>query len=85
MKEMKYIVTYSDMTGEELFIFPKSINHVDFYESVSRTKFYPPDSLDWMRPYRKIVSAGFTDGKTCYGRSQSLGVSSRKEDSQLLE
>ena len=84
MKEMKYIVMHSDVTGEELFIFPKSINHVDFFESVYRTKFYPSDSLDWIRPFQKIISAGFTDGKTCYGRSQSLGISSRKEDSDLL-
>lgn len=82
MSEMKYVVVESKEQGEQMFIFPKNINHNDFYDVLSYIKI--GDNHNWTRPYRGIVSSGFTDGKTCYGRSESLQVDSRPEDTALL-
>ncbi len=79
MIEMKYIIVDSDEYGEEIFIFPKNINHDYFYECVSDIK---PANGDWV--YREVVSAGFTDGVKCYGRSESLDVGSREIDTNIL-
>ena len=55
---MKYVVVSSEH-GEELFLFPKSINHDEFAEVLSYIK--QGDSRNWKRSYRKPISAGFTD------------------------
>lgn len=82
MLEMKYVVVDSFECGEQLFIFPKSVNHDQFAEVLSYIK--EGTDRNWERIYRKVVSGGFTDGKTCYGRSESLNVNSRPEDTKLL-
>lgn len=89
MKEMKYIVTQreTELTNvniEEIFIFPKSVNHDCFAEVAGRIK--DQTYGNWHRVYREVISAGFTDGVKCYGESESLGIKSRKdEDTQLLK
>lgn len=83
MREMKYVVVFSEEQGEQLFIFPKNINHDDFAETLSYIK--TGDRGNWQRIFRTPISAGFTDGSTCYGHSESLNISSRKQDTSLLQ
>jgi len=82
MLEMKYVVVDSDECGEQLFVFPKSIDHDRFNEVLSDIRH--GGDRNWERIYREPVSAGFTDGKTCYGRSETLGLDSRPQDTALL-
>ena len=83
MYEMKYIVVSSKEQGEQLFVFPKNINHDYFAEVVSYIKI--GDRFNWERVFRQPISAGFTDGSTCYGQIETLQLSSRKEDTILLK
>ena len=82
MREMKYIVTRNKEGKAEIFVFPKSVNHDCMAEVLGfiKNKTYG----NWERGFRKPVSAGFTDGKTCYGESLSLGIESRPQDTELL-
>ena len=81
LTEMKYVVV--DAEGDEqLFIFPKTIDHDRFADVLNFIKV--GHDRDWKRIYRKPISAGFTDGVTCYGRSESLHLESRKQDTLLL-
>lgn len=83
MKEMKYVVVLSE-GKEQIFLFSPEINHNDFAEVLNYLKVHD-DKGHWFRTPRKLVSAGFTDGNTCYGRSETLNLNSRpKEDSALL-
>jgi hypothetical protein len=84
--EMKYVVVSSEEQGEQLFIFPKNINHDSFAEVLSNIRFYKNGNLrDWKRIYREPISAGFTDGVKCYGKSESLNLNSRPEDTEILK
>lgn len=83
MKEMKYVVVNSDEFGDQLFLFPESVNHNDFAEVLSNIKH--GSYRNWNRIYREPVSAGFSDGVICYGRSESLNLDSRKIDTVLLQ
>jgi len=82
MKEFKYVVVQPEGGQEQIFIFPKSVNHDDFADIVSNIK--EGDGRNWTRPYRKPISAGFTDGERCYGHSETLGLESRQVDTALL-
>lgn len=82
MREMKYIVTRNEEGKEEIFVFPKSVNHDCMAEVLGFIKNQTYGN--WERVFRKPVSAGFTDGKTCYGESFSLGIESRPQDTELL-
>ena len=83
MREMKYVVTKTQNGPEQIFIFEKGIDHDRFYEVLSYIK---EGDRDWKREFRKLISAGFTDGKICWGRSESLNKDSRpKEDTILLQ
>ncbi|WP_391557178.1 hypothetical protein [Robertmurraya sp.] len=80
---MKYIVTLDENDIEEIFIFPKSVNHDVFANSVGRMKNQSHGS--WVRITRDPIAAGFTDGTTCWGRSKTLGIDSRPdEDARLI-
>lgn len=72
--EYKYIVLQNGCV-DRLFIFPKIFAHSEFYRQVS--------VLSENKGFR-LVSAGFTDMKKCYGESLTLGVKSRVEDNILL-
>ncbi len=82
MQEMKYVVVKSEEQGEQLFVFPTNVNHDTFAEILSYIKF--GDGYNWERIYREPISAGFTDGSKCYGSSETLNLSSRPADTQLL-
>lgn len=73
-KPMKYIVSDDEDNGKEIFIFEKTINHDCMYEVLNSGR----DS------FRTKVSAGFTDLKTCYGRSETLNLESNLEDIHLI-
>lgn len=80
--EMKYVVVQSSEEGQQMFIFPKNIDHDRFTEVLSFIK--TGSSENWKRLLRRVVSAGFTDGKTCYGNSESLGLRADPRDTELL-
>lgn len=84
MREMKYIVTRNleKESKEEIFIFPKSVDHDCMAEVLEHIK--NKSWGNWFREPRLPVSAGFTDGKTCYGRSESLNLNSRPQDTEFL-
>lgn len=82
---MKYICTINDDGREEIFTFPKDVDHDAFYEVASRIKNHTWGN--WHRVQREIISAGFVDmNLNCGGRSESLKVDSRgAQDTELLE
>ena len=82
MNEMKYVVVESKEQGKQMFIFRKNINHDEFVEVLSYIKVGTPQK--WNRAYREPISAGFTDGNTCYGNSESLNLVSAKTDTALM-
>ena len=84
MREMKYVVTKTKDGPEQIFIFEKGIEHNRFYEVLNYIK--KGHDRAWRREFRELISAGFTDGKICWGRSESLNKNSRpKEDTILLQ
>jgi hypothetical protein len=83
MMTMKYIVTEDEEGTEEIFIFPKKINHDCMMEMLARIKDQTHGS--WNRVRRMPIAAGFTDCVTCWGRSETLGLDSRKDkDAKLI-
>lgn len=84
MGEMKYVVVRSDKQGEQLFIFPKNVDHDRFAEALCVIRH--GHDRDWRRIYREPVSAGFTDGVDCYGESETLKLKARPaRDKELLQ
>lgn len=82
---MKYVVTRDESGKDEIFIFPKQINHDDFAEVLSYIKQYTGPRY-WERQHRQPIAAGFYDGKRCYGRSETLDLDSRgRLDEMLIE
>lgn len=82
---MKYVVTKDEHGKEEIFIFPKHINHDHFAEVLHGIRTDVPGTWnDWERMYRKPIAAGFTDGKTCTGRSETLNLDSRGRLDEML-
>ena len=75
--EMKYVVFASTELGEQLVVFPCSINHNAMAEAVQGIRHGP--AHDRQRVRAVPVAAGFTDGLNCYGRSESLNLDSRRE------
>ncbi len=83
MREMKYVVTKTKEGPEQIFIFEKGIDHNRFYDVLGYIK--EGHDRSWRRESRELISAGFTNGKTCWGKSESLNKGSRpKEDTALL-
>lgn len=79
--EMKYITTKDSKDLVRIFIFSKSINHDCFFQVVN--DFLGEDV--GMDNYMRRRSAGFTDFKTCYGRSETLNLDHHSEDTNLLQ
>jgi hypothetical protein len=83
---MKYIVTRLD--GKELmFVFPRTINHDRFYESLAALRV--GSDHNWRRHVlgcpSDLISAGFVSNGKCYGRSETLQCDSRGDvDTALL-
>lgn len=79
---MKYIVTEHEDLGKEIFIFPNSVNHHVMMDNISHMKNQTRGS--WKRIVRTPVSAGFVVNGECTGKSESLHLSSKPEDTELL-
>jgi len=84
---MKYVCFINeDANIEEIFLFPKVVHHDCFSEDIDfmRNQSYG----DWNRIARRPVSAGFVrfvGGKVvCFGRSETLKLSSRPIDTEIL-
>lgn len=73
--EMKYVCTIDEENKKEIFFFEKHINHDWFYEVVRH--------MD--DQFRKRSSAGFTNGISCYGRSETLNLDSNPQDFELTK
>jgi hypothetical protein len=75
---MKYIVVKMQDGSEGIFTFPREIDHDHYHESLAAIRF---GGRDWKRHVlgrpSDLVSAGFIDNGSCYGRSETLGVASR--------
>ena len=82
---MKYIVTKSETEKLEIFIFPERYHHSDMAGMVCNLKsFVNGNPNNWERHYKEPVSAGFTDGKKCSGRSETLNLDSRGRLDEML-
>lgn len=80
---MKYIVMEDEDGKEEIFIFPKSVNHDCMAEALGRIKNQTWGS--WVRVWRNPVSAGFVSDGVCSGYSETLNLKSRgDQDSKLI-
>lgn len=82
---MKYVVISCD--GEEMiFTFPKKINHDCMFEAI--TQIRSDTGRNWKKEMYSCrpISAGFiSEGGSCYGYSESLGIGFRKDvDDALL-
>lgn len=58
------------------------MNHDNFAEILSHIK--TGTSRDWARMRRTPIAAGFTDGKHCTGRSETLNLDSRGRLDEML-
>lgn len=82
---MKYICTANHSEGEkeEIFVFPKSIDHDCMAEALEGVRNQTHGN--WERELRIPVSAGFVrPNGDCYGQSETLGLEARQQDSLLL-
>lgn len=81
---MKYICTSDSDGKEEIFIFPKTVDHDAMAEVLGHIKNHTHGN--WERIMRTPVSAGFvTPGGQCLGGSITLNLRSRPEDTELLD
>lgn len=85
MKTFKYIVTENEDGIEEIFIFPKAIDHDAFYENalLIDNSLYPDQ-------FRFVTGAGFIDihsdgSYRLYGRSETLNKDSCDNDRIVFE
>ena len=77
--KFKYISTINANQVEQIFIFSKFVDHDCMYEAILNFE----DNVD--SRFRTLVGAGFTDFKTCFGRSETLNLDSRETlDTNLL-
>ena len=86
MIEFKYIIAENQESDEgetRIFIFEKGISH-DKFGLTLQMGIRNEGWTNWKRESWYPISAGFTDGKTCYGRSESLNLDSRPEDTAYL-
>jgi hypothetical protein len=82
---MKYIVAVVD-GAESIFVFPRDVDHDRMKEAIECIRF--GSERNWRRKFRdgEVISAGFVDDEgRCHGRSETLGLESRKDlDTALL-
>jgi hypothetical protein len=82
---MKYICFDNADTGkEEVILFPNSIHHDCMVEAADRIR--NQSYGNWKRVDRMPISAGFVDSNmVCHGRSETLDLDSRPEDTLILK
>jgi len=80
---MKFITTRDEAGVEEVFVFPERIHHDAMAEVLGRIKNQTHGN--WSRVMRRPVAAGWVDASWhCYGKSETLSMSARPEDTELL-
>jgi len=81
---MKYICTKDEDGEEEIFTFPRSVDHDCMAEMLNKIKNH--STGNWKRVRRKPVSAGFVnDMGYCFGESITLDIKSRGDvDTEIL-
>lgn len=79
---MKFITTIDKDGNEELFMFPSNIDHDAMAEVLGHIKNQTHGN--WHRVFRKPVAAGSVSGSKCHGKSETLGLKARPEDTSLL-
>ncbi len=80
---MKFITTTNEKTGEEeIFVFSSEIPHKVMAEAVEGLKNSAGPA--WERVRRTPVAAGFVEGGRCVGRSETLNLAARPQDTELL-
>ncbi len=81
--KMKYICTDDGEGKQEIFTFPRTVNHDAMAEVLGHIKNQTHGN--WKRVFRAPISAGFVDiHGNCIGASETLGLKSRPEDTALL-
>jgi len=71
---MKF-VTFIDYHGEQIIVFPDHIQHLQFAKAIQSASYSD------MEP----IAGGFVVNGECVGKSISLGMGSREEDTVLLK
>lgn len=80
---MKYIEISAEGEDNKLIIFSEDIHHDSMFECVRRLRKHK--NTGWRRKTYNVVSAGFINPEgSVYGRSETLGIDSRKEAEELL-
>ncbi len=83
MHGLKYLVMRDEAGVEVVFLFSKRIHHDAMAERLEGIE--EGTGSDAFPMFRRPVSGGLVEaGLTCAGRSETLGVGSRPEDSDLL-
>lgn len=79
---LKFISVHLDDAVEQMFVFSGSIDHDTMYEAILAFE----DGINGVDTgYRRKLGAGFTDMKTCWGRSATLDLMCREPaDTNLL-
>lgn len=81
---MKYICMEDEDGFQEIFTFSNTVNHDAMAEQLKRIKNQTHGN--WKRVSRIPISAGFvTAHGNCIGKSITLNLSSRPEDTKILE
>lgn len=82
--KMKFVCTKDENDKEEIFVFPKHIDHDRFAEVLCHIRTDDARG-QWQRMFRKPISAGFVSRTNkCFGRSETLDLDSRPEDTKIL-
>ena len=80
---MKFITTRDEEGNEDVFVFPRRINHDAMAEALEGIK--DQTHGDWNRIFRQPIAAGFVSPiGVCHGSSETLGLTARPEDTTLL-
>lgn len=69
---MKF-VTHQINNQDVIYVFPRSVNHDHFAESIESIRF-----SDYDCDGGNLISAGFVEGRTCEGASGTLDLCARK-------
>jgi hypothetical protein len=84
---MKYIIIEVEKKdGTKIMVpvvFGEMLTHKDVYEGLNMTCTWRSYYTDYQSI--DIVSAGFYNGKHCFGESESLGVGSRNDDLKIIQ
>lgn len=83
MQSLKFLTMRDEDGRDGVFLFSKRIHHDAMAESLEGIEEGEGD--DACPVFRRPLAGGFVEGKAaCTGRSETLGIGSRPEDSVLL-